>query len=141
MKIIAANVELMAEEDDIRGLEIEDSEDSIKIYKDPTKSYVLGNTTVNEHWASSYVTFLARLNMTSVSDKEKDLRLDEAITRAEVAQLVNFYLLRAPADDVKKTQFSDVNKNHKLFGDIVEATRPAHTYFLTTEGTEIAEED
>ena len=139
MKIIAANIELMAEEEDIRGLEVKSSEDEIKIYKNPTKSYVLGNTTVNEHWASSYVTFLARLNMTSVSSKEKDLRLDDSITRAEVAQLVNFYLLRAPAEDVKTTQFSDVSKNHKLFGDIVEATREAHTYYLTTEGTEIVD--
>ena len=139
MKIIAANIELIAEEDDIRGLEVKSSEDEIKIYKNPTKSYVLGNTTVNEHWASSYVTFLARLNMTSVSSKEKDLRLDDSITRAEVAQLVNFYLLRAPAEGVKTTQFSDVNKNHKLFGDIVEATREAHTYYLTTEGTEIVD--
>lgn len=141
MKIIATNLELMAEEDDIRGLEIKTSEDEIKIYKNPTKSYVLGNTTVNEHWASAYVTFLARLNMTSASSKEKDLRLDESITRAEVAQLVNFYLLRAPAEGVKKTQFSDVNKNHKLFGDIVEATRDAHTYYLTLEGTEIAADE
>ena len=139
MKIIAANIELMAEEEDIRGLEVKTSDEEIKIYKNPTKSYVLGNTTVNEHWASSYVTFLARLNMTSVSDKEKDLRLDQSITRAEVAQLVNFYLLRAPAEDVKTTQFSDVNKNHKLFGDIVEATRESHTYYLTTEGTEIVD--
>ena len=139
MKIIAANIELMAEEDEIRGLEVKSSDEEIKIYKNPTKSYVLGNTTINEHWASSYVTFLARLNMTSVSSKEKDLRLDDSITRAEVAQLVNFYLLRAPAEDVKTTQFSDVSKNHKLFGDIVEATREAHTYYLTTEGTEIVE--
>ena len=114
MKIIAANIELIAEEEDIRGLEIKSSDEEIKIYKDPTKSYVLGSTTINEHWASSYVTFLARLNMTSVSEKEKDLRLDQAITRAEVAQLVNFYLLRAPAEGVKTTQFTDVNKNHKL---------------------------
>ena len=140
MKIIAANIELVAEEDDVRGLEIKTSDEEIKIYKDPTKSYVVGNATVNEHWASSYVTFLARLNMTSASKKEKDLRLDEPITRAEVAQLVNFYLLRAPAEDVKTTQFTDVSKNHKLFGDIVEATRDAHTYFLTVEGTEIVED-
>ena len=140
MKIIAANIELIAEEEDIRGLEIKSSDEEIKIYKDPTKSYVLGSTTINEHWASSYVTFLARLNMTSVSEKEKDLRLDQAITRAEVAQLVNFYLLRAPAEGVKTTQFTDVNKNHKLFGDIVEATREAHTYYLTTEGMEVVED-
>ncbi len=141
MKIIATNIELMAEDDDIRGLEIKSSEEEIKIYKNPTKSYILGNTTVNEHWASAYVTFLARLNMTSASSKEKDLRLDEPITRAEVAQLVNFYLLRAPAEGVKKTQFTDVSKNHKLFGDIVEATRSAHTYYLTVEGTEIAADE
>ena len=101
MKIIAANIELMAEEEDIRGLEVKTSDEEIKIYKNPTKSYVFGNTTVT--------------------------------------QLVNFYLLRAPAEDVKTTQFSDVNKNHKLFGDIVEATREAHTYYLTTEGTEIVD--
>ena len=99
-----------------------------------------GSTTTSTHWAINYVTLLCRLNMTSVSDSNKNLRLDDEITRAEVAQLVNFYLLRAPADG-GKTQFSDVAKNHKLFADILEATRPAHTYYLTSEGTEVAEYD
>ena len=57
-----------------------------------------------------------------------------------MAQLVNLYLFRAPAevDSKTKTAFSDVAKNHKLFADIVEATRPAHTYTLTIKGTEVA---
>ena len=143
MKIIAANIELMADEDDIRGLEVKGTDELIKIYKNPTKSYVVNNTTVDQHWASPYVTLLARLNMTDLTEKNKDLRLDEEITRAEVAQLVNFYLFRAPAEVTSKTKsgFSDVNSKHKLFADIIEATRAAHTYTLTVEGTEVAVED
>ena len=66
---------------------------------------------------------------------------NQPITRAEVAQLVNLYLLRAPADvDSKtKTGFTDVSRKHKLFADIVEATREAHTYYITDETTEEAE--
>ena len=69
--------------------------------------------------------------------------MDTEITRAEVAQLVNFYLFRAPAEvnSKTKTAFSDVYKNHKLFADIVEATRPAHTYTLTLDGKEVAIDD
>ena len=139
MKIIASYVEVNAEDDDIDGLEVK-VDNNIKLYKNPTNVYMTGSTTTSTHWAINYVTLLCRLNMTSVSDSNKNLRLDDEITRAEVAQLVNFYLLRAPADS-GKTQFSDVAKNHKLFADILEATRPAHTYYLTSEGTEIAEYD
>jgi len=139
MKIIASYIEVNAEDDDIDGLEVK-VDNNIKVYKNPTNVYMTGSTTTSTHWAINYVTLLCRLNMTSVSDSNKNLRLDENITRAEVAQLVNFYLLRAPAES-GKTQFSDVAKNHKLFADILEATRPAHTYYLTSEGTEVAEYD
>ena len=79
--------------------------------------------------------------MTAVSSKEKNLRLDEGITRAEVAQLVNFFLLRAPAEVNSRTNtaFSDVSRKHELFADIVEATRKAHDFTITEDGTEIAE--
>ncbi len=143
MKIIAANIELVAEDDDIRGLNVKESSEEIKIYKNPVKSYVANGQVVTEHWASPYVTMLARLNMTDLTSKNKDLRLDEEITRAEVAQLVNFYLFRAPAEVSSKTKsgFSDVTKSHKLFADIIEATRDAHTYTLTVEGKEVAIDD
>lgn len=143
MKIIAANIELQADEDDIRGLNVKDSTEEIKIYKNPTRSYVVNGQTITEHWASPYVTMLARLNMTDASSKNKDLRLDAPITRAEVAQLVNFYLFRAPAKVSSKTKsgFSDVTKSHKLFADIIEATRAAHSYTLTVEGIEVAIDD
>ena len=149
MKIIAANIELAAEENDlddniVDGLRVKDSDEEIKVYKNPTtKTYLVNGGSVSEHWASPFVTLLARLNMTSVTSKSKDLRLDDKITRAEVAQLVNFYLFRAPAEVDSKTKsgFSDVNKKHKLFADIIEATRDAHTYTLTLDGTEIAVDD
>ena len=79
--------------------------------------------------------------MTPLTESETNLRLDDPITRAEVAQLVNFYLLRAPAKVTAstKTQFPDVNRSHKLFADIVEATRESHNYSITEEGKEVAE--
>ena len=130
MKIIASYIEVLGEEEDVDGLEVKDGE-TIKVYK---------NTINRNHWAVPYVTLLARLNMTSVSSSEKDLRLEDEITRAEVAQLVNFYLFRAPAKVTSstKTQFSDVSRKHKLFADIVEATRDAHTYTITDDGEEKA---
>ena len=77
--------------------------------------------------------------MTPVSEKNKDLRLNEEITRAEVAQLINFYAFRAPNEINAKTkiQFSDVSKKHKLIGDILEATRDEHSYKITEDGHEI----
>lgn len=141
MKIIASYIELNAEDDGIEGLNIKTLEDSVKIYKDPVLRYAVNGTTVSNHWAIEEVSLLVRLNMTSVSKSNKNLRLDEGITRAEVAQLVNFFLLRAPAEVNSKTTtaFSDVNKKHDLFADIVEATRPAHDFTITEDGTEIAE--
>ena len=141
MKIIASYIEVNAENEDIRGLEVKE-DSNITIYKDPTKKYMTGSTSVDEHWGINYVTLLIRLNMTPVSSSNKNLELDKGITRAEVAQLVNFYLLRAPADvdSTTKTQFSDVSKRHDLFADIVEATRPAHTYTITMEGYEVEAE-
>jgi len=140
MKIIAAYVERRAEDDNIKGLEIKDIENSIKMFRNTTNVYVTGNSTTSDHWAITYVTLLARINMTPASSKSKSIGLDDEITRAEVAQLVNYYLLRAPAEN-GKTSFSDVAKNHKLFADIVEATRPAHSFTLTSEGTEVAVKD
>ena len=137
LKIIANRVAI--ENDD--GFEIKDIESSIKLYDDPTRVYVVNNEYLTEHWALEEVSLLARLNMTPLTDSNTNLRLDEPITRAEVAQLVNLYLLRAPADVTSKTKsgFSDVSKNHKLFADIIEATREAHTYYITDETTEEAE--
>ncbi len=137
LKIIANRVAIENDE----GFEIKDLESSIKVYDDPTRVYVVGNEYLKNHWALEEVTLLARLNMTPLTESNINLRLDEPITRAEVAQLVNFYLLRAPADVTSKTktEFSDVSKNHKLFADIVEATREEHTYYITDETTEEAE--
>ena len=141
MKIIAKFIELNAEDDGVKGLEIKNLEDSVKLYRDPVLRYAVNGTTVSNHWAIEEVTLLVRLNMTAVSSKNKNLRLDEGITRAEVAQLVNFFLLRAPADVSSRTTtaFSDVSKKHELFADIVEATRKAHDFTITEEGTEVAE--
>ena len=74
-------------------------------------------------------------------EENKDLRLDENITRAEVAQLVNFFTFRAPAETNSRTtsKFTDVNRYHELFGDIIEATRATHDYSYTEDGTEKAE--
>ena len=139
MTIIARQLE----EDEGEGFEVKEEDELIKIYKDKNRIYYLSdNELYDAHWAAIYATSLARLNMTSASEKETNLRLDAEITRAEVAQLVNYYLLRAPADVTKSTttKFSDVSKKHKLFADIVEATRPSHTWSLTEDGTEHEED-
>ena len=141
MRIVASYVEVKAEEDNIKGLEIKDGTESIKVYRNSTNVYIMGgDKTANSHWAIPYVTLLARINMTPVSSSNKNLRLDDEITRAEVAQLVNFYLLRAPQEE-GRVKFSDVSRNHKLYADILEATMPAHNYTLTHEGTEVAIDD
>ena len=134
MTIIANRIE--AEEDE--GFEIKDSSNSIKRYKDKNKIYIVDNSYETEHWALDEVTLLARLNMTPLTDSNKNLRLDEPITRAEVAQFMNYFLLRAPAEVTSKTksEFSDVSKKHKLFADILEATREEHTYYITEDTTE-----
>ena len=77
--------------------------------------------------------------MTSASSKEKDLRVDDIITRAEVAQLCNYFLFRAPAKVTSSTNisFTDVSRSHKLIGDIVEATRESHSYMVTEDGKEV----
>ena len=136
MKIIASYVEVKAKEDGIEGLEIKDLEKSIKIYKNPISSKSGKTTYASDHWAVPYITLLIRLNMTPVSNSNLSLGLDEEITRAEVAQLVNYYLFRTPAND-EKTDFEDVSKKHKLYGDIVEATMPAHTYSFTSDTSEV----
>ena len=127
------------EEEFGEGFEIKDESALIKVYKDKTRIYYISdNEYYDAHWSISYATLLARLNMTPLTEDSTNLRVDDPITRAEVAQLVNFYLLRAPADvdSSTKTQFPDVSKRHKLFADIVEATRKAHTYSITEDGTE-----
>ncbi len=123
MKIIASYIETAA---DVKGLEIKD--DEVWLYK---------NSKRNDHWAIAEVTLLSRLNMTDVATN-KNLRLDDEITRAEVAQLCNYYLFRAPAVINSKTKydFIDVDKNHKLVGDIVEATRAEHEFRITEDGKE-----
>ena len=138
MTIIARQIE----EDEGEGFEIKDETEAIKIYKDKTRLYFISDREMYDaHWAAQYATLLCRLNMTAVKEKETNLRLGNAITRAEVAQLVNFYLLRAPAKITRTTfiRFPDVSRNHKLIGDIIEATRETHTYSINEDGLEIAE--
>lgn len=130
MKIIASYIEYLGEEESIKGLEVKDGK-TIKVYK---------NALNRNHWAIPYVTLLTRLNMTPASNGERDLRLEDEITRAEVAQLVNFYLFRAPAKVTASTKipFIDVSKKHDLFADIIEATRDVHTFVITEDGKERA---
>jgi len=131
------------EENEGDGFEVKDSDDLIKVYKDKTKVYYMNDKEeYNAHWANGYATLLCRLNMAPVSEKVTNLRLDEPITRAEVAQLVNFYLLRAPAKVTKSTKirFPDLSRSHKLIGDIIEATRESHTWSLNEEGEEVEED-
>ena len=130
MKIIASYIEILGDEKNIDGLEVKEDA-NIKVYK---------NSVNKNHWAINYVTLLVRLNMTSVSKSSKDLRLDDGITRAEVAQLVNFYLLRAPAkiSSSTKIEFIDVARNHALIEDIIEATREEHKFVITADGKERA---
>ncbi len=141
MKILAKFIEINAEDEKIKGLQIKNVDESVKLYRDLQERYLVNGTTLTTHWAIEEVTLLTRLNMTSAS-KSKDLRLDENITRAEVAQLVNFFLLRAPAEVKNSTpiKFTDVSRYHELVGDIIEATQPAHNYTITSDGTELAED-
>lgn len=130
------------EEEYGEGFEVKDEDQLIKVYKDRNRIYYISdNEYYDAHWSVSYATLLARLNMTPLSEDDTNLRVDDPITRAEVAQLVNFYLLRAPAKVTAstKTQFPDVSRRHELFADIVEATREAHNYSITDEAEEVAE--
>ncbi len=127
------------EEEYGEGFEVKDEESLIKVYKDKTRIYYISeNEYYDAHWSIAYATLLARLNMTPLTEDSTNLRVDAPITRAEVAQLVNLYLLRAPAEvsSSTKVSFPDVSKRHELFADIVEATRKAHTYSITEDGTE-----
>ena len=85
--------------------------------------------------ANKYVTLLNRLNLTPISEENPDLDIEGKITRAEVAQLCNLYLMRAPVYDDGKIElpFEDVDKDTELWGDIVEATRPSHESYDLTE--------
>ena len=141
LKILARMVEMNAEDEKVDGLEVKGVDSLVKVYEDSTRYYIVDGKKVYSHWALPEITFLARLNMTPLSKDDDELELDSNISRAEVAQLVNFYLLRAPADVTSKTDigFSDVSRKHDLVGDIVEATRETHTYKINEDdGTEIA---
>lgn len=142
IKILASMVEETAADEDIEGLEVKDVENNIKVYADSTRYYIVDGKKIYSHWALEEVTLLARLNMLPLTADEEEIELDEEITRAEVAQLVNFYLLRAPASVTSKTKsgFDDVSKKHDLFADIIEATRDEHTFSMNEDdGTENAE--
>lgn len=141
MKILACMIQEGANDEDIDGLEIKGLENLVKIYDDAEKYYLVEGKRVYTHWAIEEITLLARLNMLPLTEDESYFKLDESITRAEVAQLINFYLLRAPAEVTSKTKtgFSDVSRKHKLVGDIVEATRKSHTFSITDEATEVEE--
>lgn len=141
MKILACMIQENAKADRIDGLEIKDMESLVKVYDDATRYYIVDGKRVYTHWALEEITLLARLNMLPLTEKEPDFELDEKITRAEVAQLINFYLLRAPAEVTNRTKtgFSDVTRRHDLVGDIIEATRATHTFSITEEATEVEE--
>ena len=129
MTIIAKYIEKLGEDKDVYGLQIKD-EEAIKLYN---------NISGTNKWAIKNVTLLARLNMTSLDIWNTDLRLSDEITRAEVAQLINFYAYRAPAkvEIGTITGFIDVSISHELFGDIIEATRDTHMFTITDDAKEL----
>lgn len=141
MKILACMIQEAAEDEDVDGLQIKDLDQLVKIYDDTKRYYMVEGERVYTHWAIEEITLLARLNMLPLNEDNTEFELDEKITRAEVAQLINFYLLRAPADVTTKTKtgFSDVSRKHDLAADIIEATRATHTFSITTEATEVEE--
>ncbi len=136
IKILACMIQERANDEGIEGLEIRELTELIKKYDDTKKYYMVDGKKVFTHWAIEEVTLLARLNMLPfLTEDDPSFTLDEKITRAEVAQLVNAYLLRAPAYVNSKTKigFSDVSRKHELIGDIIEATRAAHTFSITSD--------
>ena len=141
MKILACMIQENAEEEGIDGLQIKGLDQLVKNYDDTKRYYMVDGERVYKHWAIEEITLLARLNMLPLNEDNTEFELDEKITRAEVAQLINFYLLRAPADVTSKTKtgFSDVSRKHDLVGDIIEATRETHTFSITEEVTEVEE--
>jgi len=141
MKILATYMEKDAQRKGIEGLELKATNKLAKVYNNPVTEYIVNGKVVTEHWALAHISLLNRLNMTSVSETETDLRIDKGITRAEVTQLVNYYLLRAPAQVNSNTYigFSDVSRSHKLAGDIVEATRNTHLFQINSNANEIVE--
>ncbi len=129
------------EEEYGEGFEVKDIDELIKVYKDRNRIYHISNNEYYDaHWSVPYATLLARLNMTPLREGMTNLKVSDPITRAEVAQLVNFYLLRAPAkvSSTVSIGFPDVSKRHTLIGDIIEATRKTHTYEINDEGEEVA---
>lgn len=129
MKILASMVQVMAEQQEIEGLEVKLADNLVKVYGD---TY---NKNGTFHWAAGEITLLARLNMLPLGGEYPKFDIEDTITRAEVTQLINFYLLRAPANVTSKTNilFTDLSKNHKLIENIVEATRETHTVSITND--------
>ena len=138
MKILASYIEINASRNNIQGLQIKGINEAVKLYNNPVSEYIVNGQIVTNHWAIEEISLLTRLNMTPVNIFETDLRIDKGITRAEVAQLVNFHLLRAPVEVMYNiyTGFSDVSIEHTLIGDILEATRALHNFKITSDGKE-----
>ncbi|MBR6253305.1 MAG: S-layer homology domain-containing protein [Clostridia bacterium] len=122
MSIISRFVEYKSTQEGIKGMDIKEIQKDSKLYKKAG------------HWADKYILLLARLNM-APEDIDTMESLNRKITRAEVAQLCNMYLLRAPVKDdgTIVLPFNDVDSSHKLWGDIIEATRQSHNDFRLTE--------
>jgi len=123
------------EKEEGSGFEVKDLDSLIKIYRDKSTVYYISNSqTYDSHWAVPYATLLARTNLIPVYEKSR-LILDDAITRAEVTELVNLYLFRVPVKSSSSitSEFPDVNSRHRLFGDIIEATRKSHTFKLNAD--------
>ena len=95
------------------------------------------NEQYDAHWAAGYATLLCRLNMTPVSEKNTNLRLDEPITRAEVAQLVNFYLLRAPAATTKGTTTKLDLSEKKVFRLLILSSQESISPFKPPKASDV----
>ncbi len=138
--ILARMIQEDARVNRIEGLEIKKENELIKVYKDETRAYYLEGKKVYSHWALPEVSYMARLNMlTFLTAKNPSFNLGESVTRAEVAQLVNAYLLRGPYAVTSRTRtgFSDVDTEHPLVSEIIEATRSVHTAEFNEKGEEI----
>jgi len=122
MTILAKYVEYNAQQERIKGIQIKEVEDS-ELYKKA------------KHWSAKYVVFLNRLNLGQDGVGLTDSEMDTYIERCEVAELCNKYLFRSPVYDDGKNDlpFTDVPRSHRLYGHIVEATRPSHNDFRLTE--------
>ena len=128
MKLIAVFVEKKAKDDGLIGIDLDDTRSVVKYASTTT-------------WVNKYVTLLNRLNLTPHSLFNTDMKVDDKITRAEIAQLCNMYLMRAPVydDGTITLPFVDTDRfTTYLWGDVVEATRPSHDeYDMTPNSYEI----